>query len=151
MDITQLPNQPPDCSKSNLSNQEQEWCNGRVPVGTELTKISNSLSRIASKGGACYAVAGKLGDLLTNGNLKIFDFSSQAFGGAAPLGGDWMIIANTWLTTWEINKTSTGLNLDATLTHEADHLLINTSSATDAVGHLLGSGGVHTLNSQASS
>lgn len=148
IDHTTLPQQPPDCSQTQTDPRLIAWCEGRVPAGAERAVIENAIARIAANGGACYNIANTLSNMLNSQEIRIFNQTNQSFGGAAKPYGDWMVISDRFITTYEINRTPDGnINLASALTHEADHILNNTSSSTDELGHLIGYDGFHTVNS----
>ena len=147
-----LPPYPPDCSKPQSDPRLIAYCAGRAPSSTELEKLNSSLERLRAKSVTCGELADAVGELLEAGQLIVFTQTTQDFGAAAPIGGDWAIIGHRWFTDYETTKTPDGLNLDGIIAHEMDHLLNNKQDGvTDSSGHLLENGVVnkhHTLNSR---
>jgi len=142
----------PDCNNPQNS-MEVEYCNGRVPEGTELDAFNAALGRLRGISSTCGQLADAAEALMTAGRFRIFTFSSQSFGGAAPLGGDWAIIGDGWFGHWELNTTPEGANLQSAIAHEMDHHLNHVvTDVTDIRGHIIEGGvanGSHTLNSAA--
>jgi hypothetical protein len=91
-------------------------------------KILKALDEIAKRGDVCkeLADAGKAMLNKTTPTLQVFvssgfTFDGKPFGGAAPLGGDWLVIADYWTDTYETTLSSDGRNLQHILAHELDH------------------------------
>src|SRR5690606_22160982 len=99
----------------------------------------------------CASLANKAAELISNGNFKIFTLTpNHDFGGAAPIGGDWVIIGDWFLGYYEHTKSPQGVNLDAAMAHEMDHILNSRGPNIDDMGHVIGNP-YHTLNSVACS
>lgn len=116
----------PDCSRPR-NHHERAFCMKGMN-DTRRGQILKALDEIAKRGDVCkeLAEAGRL--LLQAGNLEIFtsmgfQYEGDPFAGAAPLGGDWVVLADYWTDTFETNRTSDGRNLQHTLAHELDHHL----------------------------
>jgi|SRR5688572_12109940 len=146
----------PTCNPLPTQKHELAWCNGYAPTGAYLTAINDALQRMRNTSPECEELADAAAALISTGGFRIYtQTASHDFGGAAPQGGDWAIIAHYWVTQWAgANLTNDGRNLASTIAHEMDHHLANTSypTLTDLNGHLKVNGSIrpeHTLNSQA--
>lgn len=151
-----LPQAEPDCSVpiDSMPTAIKTWCFGRFPAGIELEKLQTAIGRLNGMGGPCVTIAQKFEQMLADSAVKIFTPQRGWPGGASTLGGDWLTIADGWLTTWEEEWTPAGRNLPSTITHEVDHVLRHvdpTSTTTDRRGHLIENGYLneyHTMNSK---
>lgn len=106
-DVTLSPD-PPDCTQSwPQGSHEYVWCNGMTPSGTRLGNWAAALE-------ATFAACPELQDDWDRSkeNIRTFNYQGQSFGGGSPRNGDWMIIAEEWLS-W---------NSRGALTHELLHL-----------------------------
>lgn len=118
----QLTPTPPNCNGpnpwagTNKADYFTAWCAGASPDTNQWAAINSAIARIDSHGGVCSQLASTLRSV----TLRVIP-EGYKFGGFAPNGGDYMGVTAGWIS-WGQTRTPSGLNLDAILAHEADHI-----------------------------
>lgn len=98
---------PPDCTSRNLEPEEVAWCQGDTLNTYYMNLLNGVFQQIADR-------CPFLGDDWTRvqGNIRLFQWEGESFGGAARAGGDWMLLSYQWIDA----------DPELTLAHELLHL-----------------------------
>ena len=83
---------PPDCEATDLPPEEEAWCNGRPSNEREMAALEQMAMNIL---GRCQDLSGAWER--ARENIRIFTRTTQAFRGAGPVGGDWILISEEFL------------------------------------------------------
>jgi hypothetical protein len=84
---------PPDCTRTNLQPQEVTWCGAdQVPSPAYATILSQASDAIISR-------CPYLSEAWTRvqGNVRVWKWNNEPYGGAAARGGDWILLSEQWL------------------------------------------------------
>lgn len=121
---------PLDCTNP-PNDRQRAFCKGYMDDARKKN-INDALQKIAERGDECKKLAEAGLKLLTaepskiklfDGDTYAFDDPTKKFGGAAELGGEWVVIDDAWTDKYETTLSSDGRNLQHTLVHELDHHL----------------------------
>jgi len=88
-----LPLEQPDCDDyENLPAQAQTWCDGDDPDSDELAVLNDAWESIEDR---CPFLSSAWSAV--QGNIRVWTFDGEDYGGAAAVGGSWMLLSRQWL------------------------------------------------------
>lgn len=98
---------PPDCEADDLDPREETWCSANEPDVSQMTLLESVFDEIEHR---CPFLSQAWSSV--NQNIRVWTWTDEPFGGAAAVGGDWMLLSTQWLDH----------DAELALTHELLHI-----------------------------